>query len=178
MRFRILGPPEVWDGGRRAAVGGPQQRALLAVLLLNANRVVSTSRLVDYLWGEPHPATVRGLLQGCVAQLRRALRIGEDQPLLTRAPGYLLRVRAGELDLDRFEELAAEARRLMSDGTPAALAPAVEVQGEALALWRGPALDGVTLDALTHRSTSDAGSTAQGSAIPGLHLRPLLWRSS
>src|SRR5262245_36229647 len=104
MRYAILGPLDAWDGGRRLALGGPQQRALLAVLLLNANRVVSIDRLVECLWGDDPPATARSLLQGCVAQLRRALHTtGADaprQPLVTRPPGYLLEVSAGELDLD------------------------------------------------------------------------------
>src|SRR5205823_15049445 len=96
-------------------VGGPQQRGLLAVLLLNANRVVSAQRLVEYLWGDQPPHRARSLLQGCVAQLRRALPGGwhgaVGQPLLTRPPGYLLQVPAGELDLDRFEELVAAAEQ-------------------------------------------------------------------
>src|SRR5689334_23331191 len=100
MRYRILGPLELWRDGRPASVGGPQQRALLAVLLLDANRVVSADRLVDQLWGERPPATARSLLQGCVAQLRRALHTGDRQPLVTRPPGYVLEVRPGELDLD------------------------------------------------------------------------------
>ncbi len=140
MRFRVLGPLEVWDNSRRVTVGGPQQRALLAVLLLNAGRVVSTDRLVDHLWGEQPPPTVRGLLQGCVAQLRRALRTGDHQPLVTRAPGYVLETRPGDLDLDRFEDLVARAA-----GAP--LAEASNLLHEALSLWRGPVLDDIPLDA-------------------------------
>jgi DNA-binding SARP family transcriptional activator/Tfp pilus assembly protein PilF len=143
MRFGVLGPVEVWDGGTRVPVGGPQQRALLAVLLLNANHVVSADRLVDYLWGERPPARARGLLQGCVAGLRRALHT--DQPLLTRAPGYLLRVAPGELDLDRFEERTKWANEASAAGTTDGLSRAVEHLSEALSLWRGPALDGVTV---------------------------------
>src|SRR5688500_10318848 len=93
MRFRILGPLEVWDGERQTSVGGPQQRALLAVLLLNANQVVSADRLMGELWGGEPPAAARRLLQGCVVRLRRVL--GEHQSLVTRAPGYLLEVRPG-----------------------------------------------------------------------------------
>src|SRR5689334_16140390 len=111
MRFHILGPLEVRADGRRLPVGRPQQRALLAVLLLNANRVVSADRLVSHLWGDDASPTARGLLQGNVARLRRALREGDRQPLWTRPPGYLLEVRPGELDHDRFEKLTAEASR-------------------------------------------------------------------
>jgi DNA-binding SARP family transcriptional activator len=147
MRFRILGPLEVWDGGRRLAVGRPQQRALLAVLLLHANRVVSTDLLVSYLWDERPPAAARELVQGDVARLRRALRTNEasGQPLQTRPPGYLLEVRPGELDYDRFEELAANAGRVAAEDSALALERAAALLHEALSLWRGPALDDVAL---------------------------------
>ena len=130
-RFRILGPLEVLADGRPVRLGGPQQRALLALLLLGANRVVSTDRLVADLWGEEPPATARGLLHGCVAGLRRALPDGPGGArLVTKAPGYLLRVAPGELDADRFEELVGQ-----------------DAADEALALWRGPALHDLALDA-------------------------------
>ncbi len=150
MRFRILGPLEVWDDDRLLVLGGPQQRALLALLLLDANRVVSADRLVGHLWGETPPSTARGLLQGCVAQLRRTLRTGQGasarQPLLTRSPGYLVDLRPGELDLDRFTELDRAARAAVGTG-PAGWEEAASLWSEALALWRGPALDDVTLEA-------------------------------
>jgi DNA-binding SARP family transcriptional activator len=102
-RFGVLGPLEVLADGRPVALGGPQQRGLLALLLLDANRVVSRERLVSDLWGENPPATARSLLHGCVAGLRRALPDSPDgQRLVTRSPGYLLRVVPGELDVDRF----------------------------------------------------------------------------
>lgn len=136
MRFDILGPLEVSDGGEQLAIGGPQQQALLAVLLIHANRVVSVDRLVDCLWGDAPPATARSLLQGCVAGLRRALRVGRAERLLTRPPGYLLEVGPGEVDLDRFEHLVTAAAR----GEPAQVAA---VLSEALECWRGPAFDGL-----------------------------------
>ena len=104
MEFRILGPLEVFDDGRPLDVGAAKQRALLAVLLLNANRVVSSDRLIEALWGERAPGTAHKALQVYVSHLRKAL--GRDR-ILTRAPGYELRVEAGELDLDRFEELVS-----------------------------------------------------------------------
>ena len=114
MEFRILGPLEVFDEGRSVDVGAAKQRALLAFLLLNANRVVSSDRLIDALWGERAPGTAQKALQVYVSQLRKAL--GRDR-IVTRAPGYELRVEAGELDLERFAELVsnqefAEALRL------------------------------------------------------------------
>jgi DNA-binding SARP family transcriptional activator len=141
LRFGILGPLEVWDGDQRLAIE-PQQTALLAVLLLNANSVVSVSRLVDHLWGDRPPASARHLLRGCVAGLRRALRVERGQRLVTRPPGYLLEVQPGELDRDRFEELAGAATA--QAGPPAA--QAAELLRAALACWRGPALDGLDLD--------------------------------
>ena len=93
MEFRILGPLEVLDGGRPVALGGAKQRALLAVLLLHANEVVSTDRLIDELWGERPPKTAANTLQFYVSQVRKAL--GADR-IATRSPGYLIRVERSE----------------------------------------------------------------------------------
>jgi DNA-binding SARP family transcriptional activator/tetratricopeptide (TPR) repeat protein len=148
MRFAVLGPVEVTVDGRALSIGGPQQRALLAALLLDAGRVVSVDRLVECLWGDRPPAAARTLLQGCVAGLRRALGSGRTldpgRRLVTRAPGYRLDVHPGELDLDRFEQLVAEADRAAADGRRAAHERSAALFGEALAVWRGPALDGLT----------------------------------
>src|SRR5437763_5421134 len=100
MEFRILGPVEVRSGGQACKLGGPKQRALLAALLLEANRVVSSDRLVEALWEDDPPPTAQKVLQVYVSQLRKVL--GRDR-LETRPPGYLLRVEAGELDLHRFQ---------------------------------------------------------------------------
>jgi DNA-binding SARP family transcriptional activator/tetratricopeptide (TPR) repeat protein len=130
MEFRILGPLEVVEQDAPLRLGGGKQRALLAVLLLHANEVVSTDRLVDELWGEDRPPTAAKIVQIYVSQLRRLLA---DGALLTRRPGYVLRVEPADLDVARFEQLAAEART----SEPAA---AAEKLREALALWRGPPL--------------------------------------
>jgi DNA-binding SARP family transcriptional activator/tetratricopeptide (TPR) repeat protein len=150
VRFGVLGPVEIRDaGGRSLALGGPQQRSLLAVLLLNSNRVVSVDQLVVHLWGGRPPATARALVQGCVAELRRALRTASARDRLrTEPPGYHLTTRPGELDLHRFEELSRAAGAAGAAGTPAGLERAAAVLAEALSLWRGPALDGVHLDSL------------------------------
>jgi hypothetical protein len=92
--------------GRAIPIARIKERALLAVLLLSANEVVSTDRLVDRLWGSTPPPTAGKALQVCVSRLRKALGA---QVIVTRAPGYLLSVEPGELDLDRFEQLVAEA---------------------------------------------------------------------
>ena len=106
LAFRILGPLEVIDRERRVVVGGPKQRALLAVLLLCRGEVLSSDRLIDQLWGARPPATAAKTLQGYVSHLRKALG---NEVLLTRGGGYLLAVAPAQVDAERFEALAAEA---------------------------------------------------------------------
>ncbi len=130
IEFGLLGPVSARAVGEELPLGGPRQRALLALLLLSANEVVGRDRLVDGLWGEDAPATAANALQVAVHGLRRAL--GADR-IATRGTGYVLRVEAGELDLARFERLVARAR----GEEPAAAAASLV---EALELWRGPAL--------------------------------------
>ena len=130
LEFRILGPLEVSDETGHVALGGPKQRGLLAILVLDAGRVVPTDRLVDLLWGDEAPKTATASLQNSVARLRRAL--GADV-LETRAPGYLLNVGQDQIDARRFERSLVDGRRM----------PAAERREQlerALALWRGPAL--------------------------------------
>jgi DNA-binding SARP family transcriptional activator len=130
MEFRILGPLQVLDEGRELPLGGAKQRAVLALLLLDPNRVVSRDRLIDELWHTDPPATAPTALQVYVSQLRKAL--GRDL-ILTQPPGYLIRVSDGELDLHRFELLVATAR----GEEPA---EAARLHREGLALWRGAPL--------------------------------------
>src|SRR5438445_1937002 len=104
MDFRILGPLEVVADGQEVPLGGAKQRALLALLLLHANRVVSRDRLIDELWETDPPETARTALQVHVSHLRKAL--GRDR-IVTQAPGYLVRVEPDELDLERFERLVS-----------------------------------------------------------------------
>ena len=131
LEFRLLGPLEVLDGDRALALGGGQQRALLAVLLLHANEVVSTDRLIDELWGDDAAADGR--------QDRAGLRLAAAQGARRRPARHArARLRAArrpaELDLARFEQLVGEAQRCRSR------AARPRRCGEALALWRGPAL--------------------------------------
>ncbi|MFL5904079.1 MAG: winged helix-turn-helix domain-containing protein, partial [Solirubrobacteraceae bacterium] len=130
MEFRLLGPFEVVEHDRLLELGGRKQRSLLAVLLLHANEVVSTDRLIDELWAQTPPRTAAKSIQLYVWRLRKEL--GEGR-IATRAPGYMLRVEPSELDLARFEQLLVEARR--TDPKSAA-----EKVRRALALWRGPPL--------------------------------------
>jgi DNA-binding SARP family transcriptional activator len=130
MEFRLLGPLEVVEGDRVLALGGRKQRSLLAVLLLHANEVVSSDRLIAELWGERPPTTVAKSIQVYVSRLRRELGDGR---LTTRTPGYVLQIEPSELDLARFERLVAEARQSEPRG-------AADKLRAALALWRGPPL--------------------------------------
>src|ERR687887_2006379 len=107
MKFSILGPLEVHDSKRQIELGGPKQRALLGVLLLHANESVSSERLVDELWGDQPPARSHKLVQGYVSALRKLLGPAR---VVTRSPGYLARVEAGELDALEFDRFVAEAR--------------------------------------------------------------------
>jgi ABC-type transport system substrate-binding protein/DNA-binding SARP family transcriptional activator len=107
VEFRVLGPVGLLCDGQERRLGGPKQRALLALLLLNANRVVSRDRLIDGLWGERTPSSAEHSLDGYVSRLRKL--VGQDR-LVRERHGYRLVVEPGELDLDRFERLASEGR--------------------------------------------------------------------
>ena len=140
MRYRVLGPLELLDvDGDPVPLGGRTEQVLLATLLLSANRVVSRDRLIDALWGDRPPDTAANVLQVHVSKLRRTLAASSSAagPLQTQAPGYVLRTTEGELDAERFEELAVQS--LPGDG-PADVSVRL---AEALALWRGPVLDGL-----------------------------------
>jgi YVTN family beta-propeller protein len=138
VEFRILGELEVRQDHRPLPLGGAKQRALLAFLLLNANRVVSRDRLVDELWGESPPPTVNSVLHVYVSRLRKLLGgANGDGLLITQAPGYALRISPDVLDACRFEQLVEEGRRMLAGNDPER---AADVLHEALALWRGPAL--------------------------------------
>jgi DNA-binding SARP family transcriptional activator len=139
VEFRLLGPLEVRDQERVLELGGPKRRALLALLALRANEVISTDRLIEDLWGEQPPSSAITALHGHVSRLRKLLNDqgSGKQFLRTRAPGYVLELSADELDLHRFERLREEARALQGGGN---LADAAGRLREALALWRGPPL--------------------------------------
>ena len=100
MEVRLLGPLELADGGRSIAYGGARQRAVLALLVLHANQVLASERVLMELWGEDAPPGAANALQAAVSRLRRALPQGR---LVTRPPGYLFRAVPDEVDLSRFE---------------------------------------------------------------------------
>ncbi len=134
--FRVLGPLEVWFDGAPVKIGGARQRALLAMLLLNANRVVSREQLIDELLSDARPETADHTLRVQVSRLRSVVDLpGAPEPRLVRqAPGYRLRVDSGELDLAVFEELVAQAQRATQTGDHELASGTLR---EAEALWRG-----------------------------------------
>ena len=137
MDFRLLGPLEVRSRGRALPLGGPKQRAVLAMLLLQAGEVVSTDRLIDELWGERPPKTVDAYIQNCISRLRGVL--GREL-IETRRPGYLLQVDETSIDAVRFERALEAARAL----EPPERAAAVR---EALGMWRGAPLADLAFEA-------------------------------
>jgi YVTN family beta-propeller protein len=134
VEFAVLGPVEVRVEDRQLALGGPKQRAVLAILLLHPNQPVSRDRLVDALWGESPPPSAGHTLEDYVSRLRRTLGEGRIE---RRAPGYAVRVEPGELDLERFEALLERGRAAAIADDPTT---ASNLLGEALGLWRGRAL--------------------------------------
>lgn len=151
MKFRILGPLEVGGPNETIDIGGPRQQVVLAMLLLEANRVVPTSRLIDAVWGDNPPPTARSQIQICVSGLRRALaKVVTDEGIITRAPGYLLRIEESELDAKRFEQLANEGMTAASEHR---IEYAVQRLREGLALWRGTPLEGLRSDLVAMGAT-------------------------
>ncbi|MEO3811039.1 BTAD domain-containing putative transcriptional regulator [Sphaerisporangium sp. B11E5] len=135
MWFRVLGPLEVRSGtGAVVPVEGHRPRALLVMLALEAGRVVPVPRLIDGQYGDDPPAGAANALQAHVSRLRRRLPAGLIE---THPAGYRLAADPGDVDAHRFERLAAEGRRLLSEGRPADAAVSLRA---ALALWHGPAL--------------------------------------
>ena len=136
LEFRILGPLAVRVDGTSVPIGGPKQRALLGLLLLSANRVVSRERLIGELFAELSLNSADHALRNQVSRLRKVLApAAADEPrLVARAPGYLLRVEPGELDLEHFERLVAAGREALGAGDPTSAAQSLR---EAEVLWTG-----------------------------------------
>jgi DNA-binding SARP family transcriptional activator/ABC-type oligopeptide transport system substrate-binding subunit len=139
LEFRILGPLQVLDGDEPLPLGGAKQRSTLAMLLLSRNQVVSRDRLIDGVWGASPPPSAGPTLETYVSRLRRVLPDdGHGDRVVTQAPGYRLRVEAGELDLERFETLLEQARTARAAEEPEAAGNALR---QALLLFRGAPLE-------------------------------------
>ena len=137
MEFRLLGPLEVRSDGELIVLAGPKQRAILTILLLDANQVVSRARLLAEVWGERAPWSEHSL-DVHISRLRKALAPGgEGNALVRRGRGYLLRVEEGTLDLVRFEQRITAGQQALAEGRPAA---AAGLLNDGLGLWRGEPL--------------------------------------
>ncbi|NIJ12314.1 putative ATPase/DNA-binding SARP family transcriptional activator [Saccharomonospora amisosensis] len=136
MKFGVLGPLLVLaDSDQGPHIGGPRARSLLALLLLTPGKVVTTETLIDGVYGERPPGDATNALQAQLSRLRRAL--GEARLIVARAGGYLLDVEPTDVDAHRFEALTRRGRQALAEGDPGT---ASALLGEAVALWRGPAL--------------------------------------
>jgi DNA-binding SARP family transcriptional activator/tetratricopeptide (TPR) repeat protein len=137
MRFQALGPLRVWNGAGWSGIGAPHQRVVLAVLLTEAGRVVSTDRLMYEIWGERPPRTAAHAVQVYVQRLRRVVGAGREGPLSTRGRGYQMLTEDGDLDTAVFDRLVDTGTRSLAEGR---LEPGVAALSDALRLWQGPAL--------------------------------------
>ncbi|OAI54146.1 hypothetical protein AYO48_01280 [Gaiella sp. SCGC AG-212-M14] len=159
IEFRVLGPLEVRVGTRLIPVGGPKPRAVLALLLLRADEVVSVERLIDEVWGEDPPPSAGHSLEAYVSRLRSILA-GGGPALVRHAAGYSLRLNGALLDSRSFAELADKASQAVENDPEGA----AELAMRALELWRGPALAGIALG---------SSSRAEAERLDELRLRVL-----
>jgi DNA-binding SARP family transcriptional activator len=137
MRFRLLGPLEVRAGEDWQGIGAPKWRSVLAALLINAGQIVPVDVLINEVWGDTPPAKAGNLISIYVLRLRRLLGDTDSSLLVTRAPGYLLRLAPGDTDVQVFETLLRDGGRAYADGDPGRAAAQL---AEAVALWHGTPL--------------------------------------
>ncbi|MER6346068.1 AfsR/SARP family transcriptional regulator [Streptomyces sp. NPDC001595] len=171
LTYRLLGPLEVRDpqGGPLRIPPGRQQ-TVLGALLLEANRVVSMDRLIDIVWDDEPPRTARTQIQICVSQLRAGLdRASGEETIQTQAPGYRLQIEEHQLDLSAFTAARAAADAAVARGDDL---EASRLLGEALALWRGPALSGTASRVLQIAAAQlDEARLAAREALADVDLR-------
>ncbi|MGW8878672.1 AfsR/SARP family transcriptional regulator [Streptomyces mirabilis] len=183
VRFAVLGPVRVWRAATELHLGRPQERALLALLLVRAGQPVSVSEIVDVLWGGRPPDTAVNVVHRHVGALRRLLEPGlptraTGQWLLRDTGGYRLVADSDSLDLLRFRALRVEARRAASDGAPER---AVDLLTEALSLWQRPTAHGIPVEARAHpafvslegerlATVKEAADVALRADVPGVVL--------
>jgi DNA-binding SARP family transcriptional activator/tetratricopeptide (TPR) repeat protein len=137
MRFRILGPLEVLSPDGWTAISASKWRSLLACLLVRSNQLVPTDLLIDELWGDHPPNTANNLVSIYFHRLRKVIGDTDGQVLVYRAPGYLLRLAPGDLDMQVFDAQVAAGRDAFAADD---MQEAATLLGDALALWRGPLL--------------------------------------
>ncbi|MFE0644894.1 BTAD domain-containing putative transcriptional regulator [Streptomyces sp. NPDC058877] len=141
LAFRVLGPLQVHGPGGPLRLPPGRQEVILAALLLEANRVVSTNHLVDLIWEDNPPETARTQVQICVSRLRKLLAGADGEvTITTRPPGYVLHTDPANVDAALFTGLVLQARRLREQGE---LVPAVRLLREAMTLWQGECLSGL-----------------------------------
>jgi YVTN family beta-propeller protein len=151
VEFRVLGTLEVVKDGVTIPLPRPRLRALLALLLLHANEVVSSDRIIDALWGDDPPQNAANAVQTTVSRLRKQLVDGDDavaEMIRTRPPGYVILLAPDALDLARFERLLEQGRAALQAGYPEAASQHLR---DALAIWHGPALADVQYEGLLQR---------------------------
>ncbi|WP_328751234.1 tetratricopeptide repeat protein [Streptomyces sp. NBC_00285] len=170
LQVRLLGPVEVWQGDRRAPLGGVRPLAVLSALVVHLGEVLSTERLVDCVWDEQAPATANALVATHVSAVRRALaRVDAAEVIRTRPPGYVAGLDPSQVDARRFEELLASGRAAAARGHTG---EAADLLSEALGLWRGQeALEGLgqTFARIEAARLAELRLVAQEESF-GLHL--------
>jgi predicted ATPase/DNA-binding SARP family transcriptional activator len=169
LRIELLGPVEAWVGDQRVGLGGQRPRALFAFLALMSGRVVTSEDLIDELWGEQPPARARDSLQMHVSRLRKALTLvgAEGGGLISQAGGYVLDVRPGQRDVDRWQQTLGQARRARAIGEFAAARAGID---DALRLWRGQALGGVAAHEVLAGERARLEEERLGAIIEGIEL--------
>ena len=150
MELRLLGPPELVAADGPVDLGGPRQRTVLSILALNANRVTPVDHLLDAVWGDNPPPTARSQIQICISALRKVIARSGTMAIRTQAPGYVLTLGPGDLDIEQFHALVASGRVHVAAGRPAEAAADLRA---ALALWRGSALAGITGETVDRQVT-------------------------
>ena len=160
MRFRLLGPLEIRAGEDWLGIGAPKWRSVLATLLIHAGHIVPVDVLINEVWGETPPAKAGNLISIYVLRLRRLLGDTDSTLLVTRAPGYLLRLAPGDTDAQVFEALVREGGRAYAAGDPERAAAQL---AEALALWHGSPLADVPATALVE---TEAGRRPSSTSTP------------
>jgi DNA-binding SARP family transcriptional activator len=142
LQFKVLGPLEAVDGDRVCTPTPPKVGTVLALLVVRANQVVPIDSLIEELWGGDPPLSAIGTAQTYIYQLRKILDPGGEHSaagewLVTRPPGYVMRLSPHQLDATEFEELSGQGRQLLEQGHPE---QAAQLLRRALSLWQGPSL--------------------------------------